>query len=89
MPCDQTAILFLQDVLVDRQHYQVKLKLQGDKFIAQSINDASNRLLSPVIFNLESDIINIPHTLAFGKDYRVILKHLGNLEFKLQSIIPY
>lgn len=82
---DQLAVVYLRDVLVDGQHLQAALELQGGKFVVIAVSEARKQFYPAAEFDFDTGKLIIPHALAFGENYQATFKYLGNLEFQLES----
>lgn len=90
---DQKGKLNLYDVEVNNQHYQAVLQQQNTHFKLLSASAASVLFTFPAHFGVpgtgEDDptVLYVPVVRAFGQNYQVKLKHLGNFVFELQAAV--
>jgi streptogramin lyase len=78
---DQQAKLYLHDVEIDDQHYEVVLQKQNGRYVLVSASVASKYYNSPAWFY--DNKLTIPLVKAFGQNYQATLKQLGNNVFEL------
>ncbi len=90
-PTEYNEILqtvYLRDIVVNGQHLQAALELQGDIFKVITYSEAPNQYIPAAQFDMATGKLTIPHVLAFGQAYQATFKHRGNLEFQLESAAP-
>jgi len=80
--------VYLRDVEYQGQHYQVALESKDNRFVMIAASPAPQIFSPAAQFDDASDLLIIPHALAFGKPYEARFKHLGNFEFELESATP-
>jgi hypothetical protein len=85
---EQRATVYLRDVVVNGQHLQAALELQGNRFVVVAFSAAPKQFSPAAQFDTDSGKLTIPLALVFGKDYQATFKYLGNLAFELESAVP-
>lgn len=82
-----TRRLTLRDVQVKQQHYQVQLQLQDDDhFVLKSAQPQSPQSGQALLYNLDSQQLEIPSVQVQNKYYRALLRHSGGANFKLEQL---
>ncbi len=84
---DLSRTLIIDDIEYEADHYRAELINSGDfTFSLKSANKLEGQSLqNQNIFDLASSSLKLKKVLAFDKHYKVVLKHLGDLIFKLES----
>lgn len=85
---DQQTTVYLRDVIVDGQHLQAALELQGSNFVVSAFGEATGQYSPAAQFDAASGKLIIPHALVFGKEYQATFNYVGNLAFELESVTP-
>ncbi len=86
---DETKVLFIEEVVYGNDRYQAELIHSGDFIFgikAGSIFD-SPILQEPNSLGVASLLLTLHKVSAFGKNYKVIMKHSGDFVFQLESVV--
>lgn len=78
---DKYNLLYLDDVIVEGEHYQAKLQLQKGLYRLTSLWPTLNAYKPPAQFDATTNLLSIPLLRAFGKDYQATFNYLGKFEF--------
>jgi hypothetical protein len=81
-----TRIVYLDDVAVQDQHFQVTLQEQQGQFKVLSINSAAKTYANAANYDAETGVVNIALIQVRGKHYRARLIRLDNTTFRLDSL---
>ncbi len=81
-----TRIVYLDDVAVQDQHFQVTLQEQQGQFKVLSINSAAKTYANAANYDADTGVVNIALIQVRGKHYRARLVRLDNTTFGLDSL---
>ncbi len=79
--------LTLNDVQVDKQHYQAVLQQSGnDLFTLQSADPADVPYTFPAYYEASNGLLEIPVLSVNNEYYQVTLRNIGDFKFQLESV---
>ena len=82
-----TGTLNLNDIQVSNQHYRAQLQLQDENiFVLNTVQIDKPRYAIPVRYDIESGILEIPSVYTQGKNYKAILRNIGDSKFQLEHL---
>ena len=83
---ENKGVLFIGDVTVEQEHYQVELKLNNNQYVLKSASNAIRLYDSPAQFNPTTGLLNIPRVFFKDHFYDVTMQSKGNYTFDLLTV---
>lgn len=88
MPAEYDAtnqILYLDDVTVEGNHYQITLQAQHNYFRLLTLQPTLSQYANAAYFDGATQLLTFPLARAFGQDYQGQFKYLGDGLLQLQT----